>query len=69
MSEWKDMELRDYFAGQALVGMLPSQEMKDAADALELSVFDMPDFLAVMAYQYADAMLKVKAQPPISEDI
>jgi len=55
MSEWKEMELRDYFAGQTL-----QRVYLDTRN---------PDLTAAFCYEMADAMLKARAQPPISEDI
>lgn len=62
------MSLRDYFAGQALIGILASvQWTKEAAECAE----DMPpdgvvspvDYsVAISAYEIADAMLKARAQ-------
>jgi hypothetical protein len=47
--------LRDWFAGQALVGMIP---MPRSPGVLVLSMDGMAD----AAYQYADAMLKARAK-------
>jgi len=77
MSEWKDipafpsanekkvgdfitgghagMSLRDYFAGQTL-----QRVYLDTRN---------PDLTASFCYEMADAMLKARTQPPISEDI
>lgn len=47
-------DLRDIFAGQALVGMLPKGK--------EPGVLPMnPDQMAAKAYEYADAMLRARA--------
>ena len=48
-------ELRDYFAGQALVGMLP---MPSRPGVLPLSV----DQMAERAYEYADALLRARSK-------
>ena len=45
------MTLRDYFAGQALVGMLKHQE-----------AFENPDKTGAWAYEYADAMLEERSK-------
>lgn len=50
-------ELRDYFAGQALVGMLP---MPSRPGVLPLSVEQM----AERAYEYADALLRARSRRP-----
>jgi hypothetical protein len=49
------MELRDVFAGQALVGMLPKGK--------EPGVLPMnPDQMAEKAYEYADAMIRARSK-------
>jgi len=45
------MTLRDWFAGQALVGLLSGPAEEGATT---------PDRKAVVAYQFADAMLKAR---------
>jgi hypothetical protein len=50
-----DAELRDWFAGQALVGMIPSPRQPGV---LPLTIDGMAD----AAYQYADAMLRARAR-------
>ena len=50
-------ELRDYFAGQALVGMLP---MPSRPGVLPLSI----DQMAERAYDYADALLRARGKRP-----
>lgn len=45
------MSLRDYFAAQALTGMLAHN-----------TAFDNPDHAAEWAYQHADAMLKAREE-------
>ena len=47
----KGMSLRDWFAGQALVGLLSGPAEEGATT---------PDLKAVVAYQFADAMLKAR---------
>lgn len=49
---YRGMSLRDYFAGQALVGMLSSDMDMDG------------DRMTLAAYVYADAMLKAKGDHP-----
>lgn len=53
----KGMTMRDYFAAQALQGLLPDafQEAPDNYPAKRLA-----PFWAAMAYQLADAMLKAR---------
>lgn len=46
------MSLRDYFAGQALIGML-----SQPADAQNVNVYDNPKHAASWSYELADAML------------
>ncbi len=46
----QERTLRDWFAGQALVGMIPTPR---APGVLPMSVEQM----AIQAYKYADAML------------
>jgi hypothetical protein len=48
-----DEALRVWFAGQALVGMIPTPR---APGVLPLSI----DGMAEVAYQYADAMLRAR---------
>jgi len=50
-----DDALRDWFAGQALVGMIPTPR---APGVLPLTI----DRMAVAAYQYADAMLRARGR-------
>lgn len=52
-----DVALRDWFAGQALVGMIPTPR---SPGVLPMSV----DQMAVAAYGYADAMLRARAGVP-----
>ena len=49
------IDIRDYFAGQALVGMLPKGK---EPGVLPLSIDQMAD----KAYEYADAMLRARAK-------
>jgi hypothetical protein len=52
---WQDkqpgMTLRDYFAGQALAGMLAHQ-----------AAFDHPDKAGIWAYEFSDAMLSARSK-------
>lgn len=50
-----DDTLRDWFAGQALVGMIPTPR---APGVLPLTI----DGMAAVAYQYADAMLRARGR-------
>lgn len=50
-----DDALRDWFAGQALVGMIPTPR---APGVLPLTI----DGMASVAYQYADAMLRARGR-------
>jgi hypothetical protein len=57
----KGMTLRDYFAGQALAGILATDVMSEARDAGEIEKFDK--YIAVVSYKVADAMLAARNQP------
>ncbi len=58
------MSLRDYFAGQALAGLMPFlQNNKDSAACGEPVVsLARVDWLAMLAYMQADAMLKARQE-------
>lgn len=51
------MSLRDYFAGQALTGML-----SQPADRANVEAYDYPERAAAWAYSFADAMLAERAK-------
>lgn len=53
------MSLRDYFAAAALQGILASYAGPDCG-------LPNDDTAAVRAYDYADAMLKARKDPPVS---
>lgn len=55
---WEGMSLRDYFAGQALIGLLsnPGKIADPAGNILQRN----PPTMAGMAYEIADAMLKAR---------
>jgi hypothetical protein len=53
VSPMNTVPLRDWFAGQALVGLIPSPARPGV---LQLSTIDMARY----AYQYADAMMKAR---------
>lgn len=57
------MNLRDYFAGQALVG-LRSQSLKHPSNYPMDAKSWTPDDYAKMAYKLADAMLKARKEAP-----
>ena len=65
MPDVKDIDLRDWFAGAALIGMLsrPPQPYSP-----EITTTEDPAYsLAIRAYQHADAMLRARArdqEPP-----
>ncbi len=48
------MSLRDYFAGQALIGLL--------ASTVEQELCDEPRDYAITAYSFADAMLSARGR-------
>ena len=52
------MSLRDYFAGQALAGVLANPFYVEAA--YEAKANDFVDMMATKAYVFADAMLAVR---------
>ena len=54
------MSLRDHFSGLALAAMIGNPN-KDGANRGKSGV----PVLAGFAYEYADAMLKVRSEPPI----
>lgn len=54
-SEEVGMSLRDYFAGQALKGMLAQP-----ADAQNIACYDDTNNAARWAYNFAEAMLKAR---------
>jgi hypothetical protein len=58
------MELRDYFAGQALVGLITQTIIAEAAQAAmksaEMHDISVHDVIARSAYTYADAMLAAR---------
>ena len=56
---WLGMSLRDWFAGQALAGLLasPSQIICEG-----VRVERNPELMAGAAYQQADAMMKARTQ-------
>lgn len=49
------LDIRDFFAGQALVGMLPKGK---EPGVLPMSIDQMAD----KAYEYADAMMRARAK-------
>lgn len=53
------MSLRDYFAGQALVGMLSNVEAMKLGRPI--SGESMEGWIALAAYEFADAMLRARA--------
>jgi hypothetical protein len=54
------MSLRDYFAAKALQGSLPIvKQYSDELTRLKGSLA-LEDFMALLAYRYADAMLKAR---------
>lgn len=51
-----DMRLRDYFAGQALIGLLARNESNPPDSEYETGHY------AVRSYRFADAMLRVRKE-------
>lgn len=57
----KKMTLRDYFAGQALIGYLSSAETISVCNTIaKQEQMNIKDFTAKCCYGYADAMLKAR---------
>ena len=52
------MTLRDYFAGQAIAGLLANQKTPNAVDG------KYPDVLGIFAYEAADAMIAARKEKP-----
>lgn len=53
------MSLRDYFAGQALVGLCANTRLASLGKPMDPTV-TMGEFYAVAAYEFADAMVKAR---------
>jgi hypothetical protein len=53
------MSLRDYFAGQALAGLLSNDPLKSFVDDAD-HIHDVHGWLAKGSYEIADAMLKAR---------
>jgi hypothetical protein len=64
LESWGDpnrgMSLRDYFAGEALKGVLSNHELLEMTDRAFLDL-STRDAAAVYAYAVADSMLKARA--------
>ena len=56
-----DMDLRDWFAGQALMGLLMSPGTPRVG---ETPIEEHAQSLAEQAYAFADAMLRLRAHSP-----
>lgn len=56
------MTLRDYFAGQALAGMMAGEFHVYAADLAKDRGHSSTAVIAASAYEFADAMLKERAK-------
>lgn len=56
---WRGMTLRDYFAGQALIGLL-SGDRSILANAVNESNTDVYYAASVIAYKFADTMIQVR---------
>jgi hypothetical protein len=57
------MTLRDWFAGQALVGMNASPALMEVVTGPEAGAGRHNDRLAAAAYSQADAMLRARKEP------
>lgn len=55
-----DMNLRDYFAGQVIAGLLQSTDLEVLKTAADRKQITMVHAFGVMAYEYADAMLEAR---------
>lgn len=56
----RGMTLRDYFAGQAIAGLLQSTDLKALKPIADKNKITMVQAFGVMAYNYADAMLEAR---------
>lgn len=60
------MSLRDYFAGQAIVGFMANPDLLASVSGemlkAGLETTEMPRVIAEQVYQLADAMLKAREQ-------
>jgi len=56
------LSMRDWFAGQALTGMLAGEDRELASEMALDDGVDICDMCAEMAYEQADAMMKARAQ-------
>lgn len=55
------MTLRDYFAAKAMAGLLPTaMTYSDQLERTGNGERALDEFMAAMAYRYADAMLKAR---------
>jgi hypothetical protein len=54
--DWPGMTLRDWFAGQALAGLMANANMPFAPDYAEVE----PEQIGVAAYDIAEAMLAAR---------
>lgn len=54
------MSLRDWFAGQAIGPLMASDGVEMHVLKGGIKIEDLPDFLAPIAYQIADAMLRAR---------
>jgi hypothetical protein len=59
-SEPSGMSLRDWFAGQALAGMLAGPDMKNNLLLGNPDGRELEAWMAEQSYEYADAMLKAR---------
>lgn len=57
------MSLRDWFAGQALAGLLASWSMADDIRFVRMSYADRMKMFAFNSYMQADAMLAERSNP------
>ncbi len=59
------MTLRDYFAGQAMIGILATPPQKGETWPNGITALaDIQNFLARVAYGYADAMIAEREKQP-----
>jgi len=56
------MTLRDYFAGQAIAGILANPDISASATRCNVSTEEFREDTAAAAYAMADAMLKAREQ-------
>ena len=57
--KYQGMDLRDYFAGQALQGLL-TRPVEEFLDEMPNKYKNIEDYAAYISYRMADAMMKAR---------